>query len=396
MIKRYFICLFITLLCFNLYSQIELDKGLVGNFNFTKKSLEDNSAYDDLTISGDVYTFIDDRNGNAESAIDLNGAHLQGTTNTRDISNILTYSFWIKTKQINTGRATLTHKYDWQVSEYGFQVILKDGKIYTGGRNGSGEYQKSDPSETIVSNGEWHHIVASRDENSRTMIWIDGKLEVDNDFDYAIDNIPNEILLEFGKQTLYQTTLESSDYIGAYDDIRIYNRILSECEINALYSVNIPETETITVYETITVEKTVEVEKEVIVYDTVEVEKEVIVYDTVEVKKIVTVYDTVAVTDTLYIYFETTDIGSALETNLFKVFPNPTNDFITISTGDYEQLTAYMVKIVDLQGKVIYETDVDSQEKTVNLSEFGSKGQFIISIINKNGIIIQSSKIILK
>ena len=86
--------------------------------------------------------------------------------------------------------------------------------------------------------------------------------------------------------------------------------------------------------------------------------------------------------------FQITDLDQAdLE---FKVFPNPTPDFVTISSnisleGHY--------KLSNIVGKIILEGKIEDQSETIDLLEFRS-GVYIISIYNKKGKKLATRKII--
>jgi hypothetical protein len=53
----------------------------------------------------------------------------------------------------------------------------------------------------------------------------------------------------------------------------------------------------------------------------------------------------------------------------FKIYPNPTSSFVTIST---EQLDSFNLKIADLNGKVMMIKDYSGMENNVDISSFAT------------------------
>ena len=104
---------------------------------------------------------------------------------------------------------------------------------------------------------------------------------------------------------------------GELDEFRIYNRSLSKDEINNLFNNS-------ACYTTIIKEKIVYIKK--------------FVYT--------------SVTDTLFIDVTITSLDNTEKINTIKVFPNPTNEIITIESGDFQtDLDDYSIKIISPDGK---------------------------------------------
>ena len=85
-----------------------------------------------------------------------------------------------------------------------------------------------------MNDGEWHYVVGVRD-GSNLHMYVDGVLENTgsiSDSDYS-NNSPITI-----------GAYNSGDYYfsGSIDDVRIYNRALSEGEVKALYDLEKPKT----------------------------------------------------------------------------------------------------------------------------------------------------------
>lgn len=136
------------------------------------------------------------------------------------------------------------------------------------------------------------------------------------------------------------------------------------------------------------------------IYDTVTVYQidTLIVYDTLTVYQIdtLTVYNYITVTDTLLIDVNLTDVNQVELINTIKVYPNPTNDIVTINTGDYAIMESYSIKIINNLGEVIFESLCNQQIFQVDISSFGANGLYFIQIIDDAGQVIDTRKIVLQ
>jgi hypothetical protein len=86
-----------------------------------------------------------------------------------------------------------------------------------------------------------------------------------------------------------------------------------------------------------------------------------------------------AVTDLLYPGLE------------IKVFPNPTQEFITIRFSEYIEDTRY--SLYDLRGKLIENKLINAADTEINLKKYAS-GQYILKLTNKSRQAIQTFQII--
>jgi hypothetical protein len=148
---------------------------------------------------------------------------------------------------------------------------------------------------------------------------------------------------------------------GKLDNICMYDRILNDNEINALY------TET-NYFET--------------------------VYDTT----FVTVYDTVlvSVTDTLIIDAVLTGIDPPNNTSQLKVYPNPAKEYLIVNTGEYDRMTNYSIKIINQTGQVVYETNVSEPTYEINLSSWTGNGLYFLQLFDDFGDLIDVKKIVIQ
>ena len=74
-----------------------------------------------------------------------------------------------------------------------------------------------------------------------------------------------------------------------------------------------------------------------------------------------------------------------------RVFPNPTQDFITIHFSEYVEDSRY--SLYDFTGKLLENKLISSDDTEINMSKYAS-GQYILKLTNKSRQTIQTFKII--
>jgi hypothetical protein len=134
---------------------------------------------------------------------------------------------------------------------------------------------------------------------------------------------------------------------GTLDDIGIWNRALTQQEITALYNGNI-------------------------------------------------CYQTITVTDTLLINMGITGFNPVTFNNTIKIFPNPTNDHITIDYGNFSSLNGYQLKITNSLGQQMFQTPINQQSNYVSLASWGGNGLYFVYIIDPQGNTLDIRKIVLQ
>ena len=126
----------------------------------------------------------------------------------------------------------------------------------------------------------------------------------------------------------------------------------------------------------------------VAVYDTITTT----IYDTITTQ----IFDTVlvSVTDTLYI--ETTLSTSPLSQNTISVFPNPTNDHITINTGNFALMPNYSIKIENSLGQVVFTNPLNQQSFYVDLNGWSGNGVYYLKLLDAQNNEVTVRKIVLQ
>lgn len=210
------------------------------------------------------------------------------------------------------------------------------------------------PQNVLPEDSTWYHIVMVRDIND-IKLYINGEFInnriIEGDAIYGVIN----------SATIGKRNSINQNYHGKIDDVRIYNRPLDSDEIFNLYSENI-------YYEYLdTLTRTI--------------------YDSISI----------SVTDTLIIDVTITSIDPPDNSNTLKVFPNPAKDILYIDAGDkFEQMTDYQIKIINIEGFVIFESNVSQQLFKIDVSDFGQTGLYFIQIIDNSSQIIDVKKILLE
>ena len=102
-------------------------------------------------------------------------------------------------------------------------------------------------------------------------------------------------------------------------------------------------------------------------------------------------YDTI-----LKINFKLTTGIKAGQLTSMNVYPNPATDVLIIEANDIQALSGYKYKIVDLQGKEVYNALATTAKTEISLKSIGAKGMYILHIVDEKGVSIENKKIVLE
>ncbi|HYG15777.1 MAG TPA: LamG-like jellyroll fold domain-containing protein [Bacteroidia bacterium] len=344
-------------------AQIPLN-GLIGNYML-------NGDGDDMTSNNNNGTVqnttnVANRYGIPNTALYFNGTDskvIVGDVAVFENTNTISFSVWIKAESLGSGQMTDVRpilakwKSSTELSVSSWHFYLTDS-VHIEVTDGTGFSDMAFP--ITFANGEWTML---------TGIFSSGNFKL-----YV-----NGALL--GQKTAATTTIQNSSatfligdwydifdanyntFKGAIDDVRIYNRVITDNEVKQLYN-------------------------EFMFYDTTKVN------DTVHV----VVYDTthITVTDTLVIDAVITGTGNPPFINTIKVYPNPSNDFITIDNGDFTGMNGYRVKITSSTGTEVFNSLINQQQFSINLSTWLGKGVYTISLYDAGNSLVDARKIVLK
>jgi len=203
--------------------------GLVAYYPFNGNANDESGNNNNGTVNGATLTA--DRKGNANKAYSFDGVNdfITLVDNTFDFANHdYSISIWAKWScNPNTG----THLFDKQ----GYPINGGNGyRLFTNSNGNlsygvSGSPYKEFVTTNIPQTNQWYNILIVVSITGNTQIYLNGNL-LFTDISSAI--IGNNAILTIGKRVDYSSSL----FCGSIDDIRIYNRALTETEIQALYN----------------------------------------------------------------------------------------------------------------------------------------------------------------
>ncbi|TAG55310.1 MAG: hypothetical protein EAZ27_07255 [Cytophagales bacterium] len=225
--------------------------GLVAHYPFCGNADDKSGNNNHGTVSG--ATLTTDRFGNANSAYSFQSSLYQSILIPNRVNNNFSISFWMQSSQLgisNTtwfnGRGIISAEYTGCVRDFG-SALVQNGKI----QFGVGENNDCNPvgstSSSSINNGQWNHIVLTRNSSNGSLsVYINGIIESTiNSYTTSLDY---PIRIAFGSDVshaiLGSSTSQDFFYSGKIDDIKIYDKALSQTEITALYNEPAPCTTT--------------------------------------------------------------------------------------------------------------------------------------------------------
>lgn len=212
--------------------------GLVAYYPFDESA--NDSSQNHLNLVPTDITYTTDRHGNSNSAIQLNGStsYLQlNDNNLLDFgSGDFSYAFWLK-RNVTGVRHDLITKKDINTPvpcthDFALFIETNDSLIFHLREVASLYYDHATPNVKIGT--DWTHIVAVRD-HSALRVYIDGVLR---GVGQSSTNLSSTGPLRIGANRTDPSGSNANPILvvdGKMDDIRIYNRVLTLEEIEALY-----------------------------------------------------------------------------------------------------------------------------------------------------------------
>lgn len=421
--------------------------GLVAWYPFNGNAIDGSGNDNNGTVDG--ATLTTDRFGNLNHSYSFDGVNDKIVVpNPQQLGNNpinLTYSFWLNFDTLQFGannyysypiisKRHLNNGYDWctvSIRHYDLKLeFFKDDMLYR-------EANKC-TTQSIINNWMFYTCVK---KNDSLFLYANGEL-VDSKFDgYSLDGSPQDLI--FGWQGAW-----NNYYKGIIDDVGIWNRALTQQEISGLYNLNCHNDLSIAPIIS-PIEKRTTVTLTALTSDTnssfiwqsdfnqgfqtlnnysnysgTNTDKMVIsdiklsnhlqpiraisisenctdtsntVYLTLADTCISKVYDTtyISVTDTLIINAKLSGLNQINAINTIKAYPNPANTHIYIDNGNLSLMQDYTVKITNIIGQVLFNQKVDKQQFYIDLSDWSGTGTYVLQIIDKDGITIETKKIIL-
>lgn len=226
-----------------------INRGIVTYYPFSNDAKDASGNGNDGTVYG--ASFVTDRFGNENSAISFDGVndYIQfGRSATLDsLTDELTIALWIKrsNNDISEGLPIVKRCYDGADNDMHFTV--KTHFRYGIAFEHSGAIGSPYPGYNailttpntydILNDGDWHLVIITHKYETRekTAIYIDGtKFGIEWEWDIGdLPAVVGDSMLVMGKQ---HVSSSPGFYNGLLDDVRIYNRVLTESEIQTLYN----------------------------------------------------------------------------------------------------------------------------------------------------------------
>ena len=82
--------------------------------------------------------------------------------------------------------------------------------------------------------------------------------------------------------------------------------------------------------------------------------------------------------------------------NEIQIYPNPTNDHITIDAGNLATMNGYSIKIEDAQGQQVFQNAVTQQQFYIDITTWVGNGLYFVRIIDPQGNTVDIKKIVLQ
>lgn len=428
----------------NLWAQVPSyvpANGLVGYWPFNGNANDESGNGN----NGNLYNGVSqtsDRNGNPSSAFNFDGIDDYVSANIIGDLNKVTISLWYNPSYPINYYPLLIGINDIRFIEmagnYPFWVANN-----TVGHLGS--YPDGLPSLPCIPDfDQWHFVVIIYDYDlNQHKIYIDNTL-------CSSGNTSSSLSIQNGNMIIGNTSSSIYGYVGKMDDLAIWNRALSECEIQDLYNSQLnstsgsiiisPQTTSITSNVSLsTTTNSTNIQWQTngvnlgwqnvpsnstysggttntLTVNNVQLANHnqpfrviassgnctdtsniatIQIADTCITK--VTVYDTLltTVTDTLIIN-TTLSLPSPNNENTIKIYPNPANDHITIDNGNFSAMAGYSIKITNNAGQQVFQNSINQAQFNVDLSTWSGNGLYFVHLIDSQNNTVTIRKIVLQ
>ena len=324
--------------------------GLVGWWPFNGNAVDESVNTNDGTVNGATLTA--DRFGNASSAYSFDGnGNFISIPNSNSLSpQNITMNAWFYVAQTYTsGNLCILSKMNHSSASYTGYYMNMDSLTYKktvgysiiGCSSGTGVGGYETKKSLFTQKGVWYMLTATISNSGMINLFLNGVLIHQNQggsFNPCNNSLSE---LRFG----HWWNSDNQWFKGQLDDIGIWNRALTQQEITNLYNGNI-------CYQTITV--------------------------------------------TLLINTNFTGFNPVTYQNTIKIWPNPTNDHITIDNGNLANLTGHQIKISNALGQQVFQSAITQQQFYVDMSTWGGNGIYFVNLINAQGVTIETRKIVLQ
>jgi hypothetical protein len=199
-------------------------------------STADSSGHNNLgTFHGGVTWDPSGRSGNAVALNGIDGYIDCGNGPTTNLTSDITFSAWVK---MNSGAYDQKIGGNQDGNAGGYKLCIYNSKVEFEVRDPSNvaRLDRDVPGGKILVMGSWYHVVGVYDKSAHTI-----KTYVNGKFDRQLTGLPDNALgSTTGNFVMGREPWRDLYYFnGSIDDIRVFDRVLSDKEINALYDTTV-------------------------------------------------------------------------------------------------------------------------------------------------------------
>lgn len=317
--------------------------GLIAHYPFNGNAKDASGNGNHGTVNGAILTT--DRFGKANSAYYFDGSsNIQAAIPLKYSPSTFSHyslSFWFKKTVNATSKILVAYNTTNNVSNYD---ILSSHSNCATNTVAVQNYPFNNPSAcspTIVNLNEWTHLYVSYNQvvdsvnvHKNGLFWFKGQIG---------SSAPLAGFLNFGNNIANGIF----GFTGVIDDIKIFNKSLSNSEIQDLFNESICS-------------------------------------------------QSISVTDTLKIKTTITNYNPITYQNTIKIYPNPAKDQITIDYGNFASLSGSSLKIFNTIGQAVFTTSITQQQSVVNLSSLGGNGVYFVRLLDASGNTVDVKKIVVE
>jgi len=225
----------IIALNFGVNAQTIPTNGLIAHYPFNNDVI-DNAGSNDGINTGAIFT--EDRFGNANKAIYLNGVN--NMVDFGDIALInpdFTISFWLNYDSIPAGYAAkILSKRPICSTGNLIDIAVNPTSIGMEVYSGTNNSANSGAGGNTI-HGNWYHMVFVADQtNQETRSYLDGVLNSTNSWATSVGSIDNSSSFGISNSPCIPLNANTIAYSGFIDDIRVYDRPVDQTDVTALFN----------------------------------------------------------------------------------------------------------------------------------------------------------------
>jgi len=231
---------------------LNLASGLVGEYLFNGSAADSSGNGKNGVVNN--LSLTSDRFGNTGSAYQFSGNYSYITVPTLlpDIGAGATMFAWFKAdpsqlfgQQNIISQPRGNRPFDNQLVGLRLQINTGDGssnfRVNAGYNDSTQNAVAFGPDNAVVADGNWHSVAATlfSDSTSRILsVYFDGVFSAS--LSLSPLSVTSDVPFFIGTQFDPATTNNENPFIGAIDDVRVYNRALNSAEVQALHLVPEP------------------------------------------------------------------------------------------------------------------------------------------------------------